>query len=150
MLSGRKVVRHYGKGAILGHRLSAEQGERTRVEHHHTVSGKLLCNPARDNELVLILLGMPRSERLLERCGIQQFGPTTDSPEHTAPLQHIKITAHRLGRDSQLFTDLRHGGASAVVLDQQIGNRPLPLGRVHRHGCLSGTFLTRMTECSSD
>jgi hypothetical protein len=32
------------------------------------------------------------------------------------------------------------------MLDQQIGDRPLPLGRIHRHGCLSGPIFTWMTE----
>jgi hypothetical protein len=38
---------------------------------------------------------------------------------------------------------LRHGGTSAVVLDQEACDRPLPFGRIHRHGCLSGTIFTR-------
>jgi len=64
-----------------------------------------------------------------------------------AALQHIKIAAHGLGGDSEMLADLRHSGASTTALDQQLGDRPLPLGRIHRHGWLSGTIFTRMTQC---
>ena len=81
---------------------------------------------------------MPRRQCLLERRGVQQLGASSNSAEHAAPLEHVKITAHCLGGDSQLLTDLQHTGPPAIVLDQQIGDRPLSLGRIHRHSCLPG------------
>lgn len=128
VLGGGQVVRHHHEGPVPRQRLGAEQRERARDEHHHAVLRQPGRHPPGDDQLVLELLGVPGGQRLLERRAGEQLGSAAHPAQDAAPLEHVEVPTHRLGRDAQLLADLGHAAAADPELEQQVGDRALALG----------------------